>query len=165
MWQILFPSPSCYSQACFQNSGVFLPACTALSSWSACRRVLAEVTDGLLTARSSGALPRLRLAFLGRVAFLCPPRLLNWASLSPSFLPRYLACFKHWHFSQAESQAGCSSGSAAVLGADLTTLPSCLILLCQGFSGLLPAWTFSSEIQNHVSGSLLDITALSLHCL
>ena len=105
MWQILFPSPSSYSQACFQNSGVFLPACTALSSWSACRRVLAEVTDGLLTARSSGALPRLRLAFLGRVAFLCPPCLLNWASLSPSFLPRYLACFKHWHFSQAESQA------------------------------------------------------------
>lgn len=40
-----------------------LPASTAPSSRSTRRRVLAEVTDGLLTARSSGPLPRLRLVF------------------------------------------------------------------------------------------------------
>lgn len=165
--KFFFPSPSYYSQACFQSSGAFLPVCAALYSLGTCLHVLAEVTDSLWTARSRGALPRPRLTFSGTSGVPVSSLLVKWASLSPSFLPAPRLLLNIGTISPGLCPR-LASLPVLRLSSEQTCLPlpSCLILLCQGFSGLLPARTFSPEIQSHVSGSLLDTSALlSQHCL
>lgn len=162
--KFFFPSPSCYSQACFQNSGVFLPVCTALCSPRACRPSCWSYQQPLNCSLPWGSSQASSHKTSGvPVSSL----LVKWASLSPSLLPAPCLLLNIGTISPGLCP-GLASLPVRRLSSEQTylPLPSCLILLCQGFSGLLPARTFSPEIQSHVSGSLLDISALlSQHCL